>query len=204
MLPFRLRTFLHGLFCILVLFSVSGCCGDVILPEKLSKTCQDALWTISITRHGEGLFEGLVACGSSSGTGDEAGLSCSLIDSTGITLMKLDERQREFRVVMALPPFDEAQVSDYLTNELSLVLAVALARCDECGAGFLCTIEDYPCAEKNSGISTCIRGVTGPFDVWKMRIDRDMEGESSGTAHVREVTLIRPWSGMQLRLTEIP
>ncbi len=191
-------------FIFMAVFLMSGCCGHVNLPETISNAWQGSVWKISISQDGEGLFEGLLACGNSTGPDDTEGpLSLSLIDPTGITLMKLDEHEGRLKVTMALPPFNQRRVADYIESDLTLILYSAGPLCNVCRSGFLCTVEEYPCQAESSDAQRCVRAVSGPFELWDMRVEWNPNGTVTAPLRITDAAVTRPWSGMRLRLVRL-
>ena len=83
-----------------------GCCGRLPVPQDIPESWCGTVWRLIISHDGQGLFEGLLVCGNAVQPEGSSLFSCSLIDSTGITLMTLIRNGTEFAVKKALPPFD--------------------------------------------------------------------------------------------------
>ena len=186
--------------CLLTIFIMHGCCSRVLLPPSLPASWQDSVWKISISRSGEGLFEGLLVCGETAGlTRATQYLSCSLIDPTGITLMKLLRHNGRFEMVTALPPFSSNRISEYIISDLEIILTCADNSVDMCRTGGMCSVTECPCPGDGSGDERCLCAGTGPFDSWTLVARYEPSDES----RLSQVKVTRPWSGMQMRLKRL-
>jgi hypothetical protein len=186
--------------CLLAIFVMHGCCGRVPLPPSLTTSWQGTVWKISISRSGEGLFKGLLVCGETAGlTRATHPLSCSLIDSTGITLMKLLRHNGRFEVVTAMPPFSSDRISEYIVSDLEIILACADNSDGTCHARGICSIEECPCPGDGAEDERCLWAGAGPFDSWTLVTRYEPSDES----RLSQVTVTRPWSGMQMQLKRL-
>lgn len=184
-----------------IIFMLDACCGQVNIPETLPAALQGSLWKMTISHNGQGMFEGLLAIGLDRKSGMDM-LHCSIIDSTGITLMKLAGQGERLDVEMALPPFAEKGVSGYIISELRLFLACSGWKDEYAGHG-ICQAREYQCEENDmdSGFTErCISAYAGPFVQWRFRGIFGPAPQDAGHHGMIQAVIMRPWSGMTMRL----
>lgn len=184
-----------------MMFMLNACCAQVNIPEALPVRLQGSLWKMVISRNGQGVFEGLMALGTEHEAGMEI-LACSIIDSTGITLMKLAGEGGRLHIKTVLPPFDEKSISDYIISELGLFLSYSCGKDEYAGQG-MCLVREYHCEEESMDskfIKRCISAHAGPFIKWRFQGLLGPGPQDAENTGMVQAVITRPWSGMTMRL----
>ena len=185
-------------------FGLYACCGRVMPPVQLPAFMQNSVWRVIISRSGEGMFEGLMIIGGMSGDRQNGGLSCSLVDSTGITLLSLVSSKNGLEVKDAMPPFDEKRISGYIAQDMELMLSCADLTPEHCVVRGMCSVEEYLCDSRDVSSDTrCLRGGAGPFYNWMMCGTFTVGQGVSQDAVLNQIIIIRPLSGMEMRLERL-
>ncbi len=192
---------LFASFCLsAVIFLVSACCGRMYLQDNLSESLQNSVWNISISRNGTVLFRGLLVLGKvTDGNIQDHAPHISLIDFTGITLVRMSIRNGMIEVRDALPPFDGRRIQGYLISDLELF--VYLAGLDNNGSdhNLPCQAEELADCQQGTGPARCFRSAAAVLDPWMAKILYHGDGDGK----VREVIIERCRSGMKMEIVRV-
>ena len=181
------------LACLVVM--VQGCCGPVRMHRWASEVQGNALWRIEIIKDGEVLFQGLLA--RHAGHDRDGPLARFwLVDSSGLTFMKLVSRDGEMAVLMALPPFDESYISDYISRNMEV--SMCCHEPDSCVDPGFCGIRESEC-EVPAGKRRCFRGRFGFFNAWELAC----EYGPGKNRMVEGISVKERYPGMEMRFKRL-
>ncbi len=159
----------------------------------------DELWRLEIIKDDEVLFQGLLARHAG---GSKAGQQVRfwLIDSTGLTLMKLVSHGGELAVVMALPPFDETYVSDYIRQNLEI--SICCNEPDACISRGLCGVNESECKHR-AGNYRCLEGRFGFFNAWELICGFSRNIQTGTSGKVEEMIIKERYPRMEMRFKRL-